>query len=168
MATPSRTIPLRRATAVVHLLAVAAWLGGLLALGAIAAPAVFSIVPMPASADAMTVVFRRFDHVAMACAAVVLASEATNVLARVSLSRVDHLRAGAGALAAALAVFEGARVSPRIAELHAGGAIRGLGDAGLELARLHDVAEACGKTEVVLLVVVLVAQVIALSTPRRS
>jgi hypothetical protein len=165
---PSRSLVLRRATAVAALVAVAVWLGGLLALGAIAAPVVFGTVAMPASADAMTVVFRRFDTVAMACAAIVLATEATQVLARVPRGRADHLRAGAGALAAALAVFEGVSVSPRIAALHAGGAIRGLGDAGQELARLHDVAEWCGKTEVVLLLAIVVTQVLALSSSARG
>ena len=48
------------------ILAVAVWLGGLAALGAVAAPVVFSRVPWPSSADAMTIVFRRFDAVAMA------------------------------------------------------------------------------------------------------
>jgi hypothetical protein len=159
---------LRRATAMVGLLAVAVWLGGLLALGAIAAPVVFSTIAMPASADAMTVVFRRFDSVAMACAAAVMAAEATRALARVRFAPVDHVRAGASVLAAALAVFEGVRVSPRIAALHASGAVRGLGDAGMELARLHDVAELCGKSEVALLVAVVVAQVIALSDRKRD
>jgi hypothetical protein len=152
--------------AVVSLLAVAVWLGGLLALGAIAAPVVFSIVPMPASADAMTLVFRRFDTVAMACAALVLAGEATRVLVRLRFSPVDHARAAASVLAAAVAVIEGTLVSPRIAALHAAGAIRGFGDAGMELARLHDVAELCGKVEVALLAAVIVTQVIALSARR--
>jgi uncharacterized membrane protein len=159
----TREIVLRRVTAAVSLLAVAVWLGGLLALGAIAAPAVFSIVPMPASADAMTVVFRRFDAVAMSCAAVLLASEATRVLVRVRFSPVDHARAAASVVAAAIAVFEGTIVSPRIAALHAAGAIRGADVAGRELARLHDIAELCGKAEVVLLAAVIVTQVIALS-----
>jgi hypothetical protein len=164
----SRSLALRRATAVAALVAVAVWLGGLLALGAIAAPVVFSTIAMPASADAMTVVFRRFDVVSMACAAILLATEATHVLARVPLARVDHVRAGASVLAAALAVLEGASVSPRIAALHAGGAIRGLGPAGTELARLHDVAEWCGKTEVALLVGIVVAQVLALTAAARE
>ncbi len=164
----SRDLVLRRATAVLSLLAVAVWLGGLLALGAIAAPVIFSLVPMPASADAMTVVFLRFDVVAMACAAIVLASEATRALARVPFGAVDRVRAGASALAAGLAVFEATVVSPRIAALHLGGAIRGLGDAGMQLARLHDVAELAGKSEVALLVVVLVAQAIALNAPHTS
>ncbi|HZU85380.1 MAG TPA: DUF4149 domain-containing protein, partial [Polyangiaceae bacterium] len=149
--------------ATVSLLAVALWLGGLVALGALAAPVVFSVVPLPTSADAMTIVFRRFDVVAMACAAVVLATEAARVLARLPFARADHARAVASAAAGALAVFGGTSVSPRIAALHAAGAVRGVGVSGTELARLHDVAEWCGKGEVILLVVVLALHVVTLA-----
>jgi hypothetical protein len=158
----------RRATAIVELLAVAVWLGGLLALGAIAAPVVFSIVAFPSNADAMTVVFRHFDRAAMACATLVLGAEATRALARVPFAVSDRVRAGAAALAAALAVIEATSVSPQIAALHAGGAMRGIGRAGMELARLHDVAEWCGKAQVVLLAAVVVLEVVALSAPRRG
>ena len=149
---------LRRALGVVAMLAVALWLGGLVALGALVAPVIFSQVSMPWSADAMTVVFQRFDLVAMSCAAVLLVTEAVRALARVPFGRVDHLRAGVSVLAAAAAVYEGASVSPRIAMLHAEGAIRGLGSAGMELAKLHSRAELLGKMEVALLVVVVVLQ----------
>ena len=149
---------LRRVLGVVAMLAVALWLGGLVTLGALVAPVIFSRVSMPWSADAMTVVFQRFDLVAMSCAAVLLATEAVRALARVRFGRVDHLRAGVSALAAAAAVYEGASVSPRIAMLHAEGAIRGLGSAGMELAKLHARAELLGKAEVALLVVVVVLQ----------
>jgi Domain of unknown function (DUF4149) len=159
----SRGHAVRRATAVVSMLAVAVWLGGLLALGAIAAPVVFSVVSFPSSADAMTIVFRRFDLVAMACAAVVMGAEATGAAAGAPFGVSDHLRAGIGSFAGAVAVLEATSVSPRIAALHRAGAIRGAGSAGLELARLHDLAEWCGKTEVVLLVAVIVLQVVALS-----
>jgi hypothetical protein len=154
----------RRAAAVVALLAVAVWLGGLIALGALVAPVVFTVVSMPWSADAMTLVFRRFDAVAMVCAAALLASEAILALTSpVRFARVDHLRAGVSLLAAIAVVYEGTAVSPRIATLHQAGAVRGLGDAGIELARLHTVAEACGKIEVVLLALVVVLQVVALT-----
>jgi hypothetical protein len=153
---------IRRVTSVVALLAIGVWLGGLVALGAIAAPVVFAIVPMPASADAMTVVFRRFDLVAMACAALLLGAEATRINGP-PLGTIDRVRIAVGALAAALAVFEATAVSPRIAALHAGAAVRGIGAAGGELARLHDIAEAAGKAQLVLLVIVLVFQVLAAS-----
>jgi hypothetical protein len=146
------------------LIAIAVWLGGLLALGALVAPVVFSMVPLPESADAMVVVFRRFDTVAMTCAALVLCAEAIRRMRRLRLPWVDVVRASLSVAAAGAAVFQGTRISPRIAELHASGAVRGLGDAGMELARLHDVAEACGKAQTVLLLVVVVLHVVSLTS----
>jgi len=150
-----RKAAVARVTGVAAILALAVWLGGLVALGAVAAPVVFGTVAMPAAADAMTTVFRRFDVVAMACATIVLLAEAARVLARVPYARADHARAGLSVVAAGLAVWEGARVSPRIAHLHFAGAVRGLGPAGMELDRLHDLAETIGKAEVVVLALVL-------------
>jgi uncharacterized membrane protein len=147
-------------------LAVALWLGGLVALGAVTAPIVFAVAPMPQSADAMTMVFRRFDMIAMTCAAVVLASEAARVIARVPFRRLDHARAAVSVLAAGVTTYEGMNVSPRIAELHVAGAVRGVGAAGLELSRLHDTAEVCGKTAVVLLAALVILQAAAASSGR--
>jgi len=152
-----------RVASTIALVAIAVWLGGLVALGALAAPVVFSVVSLPTAADAMTIVFRRFDTVAMTCAALVLASEAARGIGRARFARVDLARLAVSALATALAVLEGARVSPRIAELHATGVIRGLGAGGAELARLHEWAELCGKTEVAFLVVAIALHVAALS-----
>ncbi len=151
-----------RGVSVVALLAIALWLGGLVALGAIAAPVVFSIVSMPAAADAMTVVFRRFDLVAMTCAALTLVSEAIRALGG-RLGRVDIARVAVCAVAAGAAVVEGTQVSPRIAELHAGGVSRGLGAAGMELAHLHGLAELLGKGQVLLLGMAVALHVAALS-----
>jgi Domain of unknown function (DUF4149) len=151
----------RRWASVVALLAVAVWLGGLVVLGMIVAPTIFDNVSMPASANAMTLVFVRFDRIAMSAAAVLLATEAARVLARVPFTRVDHARAGAAVLAAVGAVLEGDSISPRIAALHAAGALRGRGADGLELDRLHHFAEALGTAEVVLLVVVILLQVVS-------
>jgi hypothetical protein len=155
-----------RISAAVSFLGLAVWLGGLVALGAIAAPVVFSIVPLPSSADAMTAVFRRFDMVAMSCAAVVLTAEAMHASARAPFAAVDHVRAALSAVAAALAVIEGKGVSPRIAALHGAGVVRGIGAGGLELAKLHDTAEWLGKGQVLLLVVVLILRVFALTRLR--
>src|SRR5271165_1109743 len=93
---------LDRAASSVALLALAVWLGGLVALGAITAPIVFAVAPYPQSADAMTLVFRRFDHVAMACAAFVLGAEAVKAARRRGprgMTGVDAVRAAASALA---------------------------------------------------------------------
>jgi len=140
-----------RVASVVALLAIAVWLGGLLALGALAAPVVFSVVPLPMAADAMTVVFRRFDLVAMTCAALILLSEALRAASERSFARVDIARGLVSAIAAALAVVQGAHVSPRIAGLHSAGVSRGLGASGMELSSLHHVAELLGQAQVLLL-----------------
>jgi hypothetical protein len=152
-----------RATASLGLLAIAVWLGGLVALGALAAPVVFSVAPWPASADAMSIVFRRFDHLAMACAVLVLVAEVAGSLMRPS--RIVRLRTLVATLAAGVAAVEGTAISPRIAQLHADGAIRGVGIPGRELARLHDWAEVCGKAQVALLVALVVLHVLVLTTP---
>jgi hypothetical protein len=148
---------------VVALLAISVWLGGLVALGALAAPVIFSMVPLGNAADAMTVVFRRFDSVAMACAVVVLLSEAARMAGRPRPSRRDVARGVISALAAIAAVLEATQVSPRIAELHSEGVSRGLGARGMDLANLHKLAELFGQAELVLLGAVIVLHVVTLS-----
>jgi hypothetical protein len=139
------------AIAVVQLLAVAVWAGGLLALGAIVAPIVFRVVPAPTSADAMTLVFGRFDVVAIVCAAVALVAEAAFAKRGGKVTRSDLARGLSLVAASGLAIAIGAWLSPGIADLHRAGAIRGIGDSGLALARLHHLAEAFAKTEILLL-----------------
>ncbi|HXX65683.1 MAG TPA: DUF4149 domain-containing protein [Polyangiaceae bacterium] len=160
-----------RISSAVALLAVAVWMGGLLALGALAAPVVFAVVPLPTSADAMTIVFRRFDAVAMVCAALVLVMEAARA-ANGARPRFDRARSVFSLLAAILAVFQGIFVSPRIAHLHAlgvrPGPVSSSGSAamGASLSRLHEVAVACAQTQVVLLAVVVALHVVTLSSAR--
>jgi len=137
------------------LLALAVWLGGFATIGAVVAPLVFGIVAAPASADAMTAVFRRFDSVTIVCAVIVLVIEGAQTSLRRAHLRRDLVRAGLGVAAAALAIVEAAVVSPHIARLHREGAIRGLGALGLELESAHRTAESLAKAELSLLVVVL-------------
>jgi hypothetical protein len=160
---PSRAL----VTAVVtfELLAFAFWAGGLTALGAIVAPTVFGVVPMPTSADAMTLVFRRFDRVAMACAAVALVAESA-LAARGGRARtIDVVRGAVVVLAASLAIGEAVWLSPAIEALHRGGAVRGLGPAGLALERTHKLAEAAGKGQLLLLLAAFVLAVRRVARP---
>lgn len=146
---PSRTTV--TTIAIVQLLAIAVWAGGLLALGAIVAPIVFRVVPAPTNADAMTLVFRRFDGVAIACATVALVAEAAFAHRGGRATRADLARGMCLVLATVLAIAIGAWLSPGIAALHHGGALRHVGPAGEELERLHRFAETFAKGEVALL-----------------
>src|SRR5580693_2721277 len=136
-----------RITSSLAILAAALWLGGMLVLGAIAAPVVFHVVPAPTSADAMTVVFRRFDLVAMSSAVVVLVAEALRGLGRQRMTRLDAGRLTAAVAAAGLAIVQGTWLSPAIEALHRAGAVRGSGDLGLELEAKHHWAELDGKAQ---------------------
>jgi hypothetical protein len=132
--------------AFVGVLAAGLWLGGLLVLGAIVAPVVFREVPAPASGDAMTIVFRRFDRIALGCAALLGVVEAIRARAG-GLSRIDIARVVFTVIAAGIALTMALKISPTIAELHAMGAIRGVGPLGQALDRAHDWATSLGKVE---------------------
>ena len=149
----------------VALAACALWGGGLVALGAIAAPVVFGMVAAPSSADAMTVVFRRFDKLAMACAAIIACTEFARARASPFVSRLDVGRGVAALLAAVLAIVDGVYLSPKIEALHRAGAIRGLNPLGRDLESAHSLAEASGKGQLVLLLAFLVLSVYT-ATPK--
>ena len=67
------------------------------------------------------------------------------------------------AAVAAVAEHSASAELARLHALHAGGAVRGIGRAGMELARLHDLAEWCGTAELALLVAIMTLQVVALA-----
>jgi uncharacterized membrane protein len=149
----------------IYLVALALWLGGLVVLGAIVAPTVFRIVPAPASADAMTVVFRRFDMIATGASATALVCEVLLARGR-RPNRLDLVRGAIILGAALLAIVEALWLSPAIDALHRAGAIRGLDAPGFELERLHHLAETAAKGELLLLLtglVLLVRRVVGMS-----
>lgn len=158
-----RALPLERIATGVAVVALGVWVGGMIALGACAAPLVFGMVPAPLSGDTMGAVFRRFDAIAIGCAMVALAAEALRIVARRDASTAaDRVRGGAVLVAGACAVTGGIAISPRIVALHAAGAIRGLGEDGVALERLHRIAESLGKIEVAVGVAALVLHVVTL------
>jgi uncharacterized membrane protein len=148
-----------RVTSTVALVATSVWLGGILVLGAIVAPIVFTMVPRPEAAEAMVIVFQRFDLVAVGCVAIVVATEALRALGgargsaqmagRATIGRLDVARMLMAVVGAALVLVEAMWITPSIASLHRHGAIRGLGADGLELDRMHGLAETSGKLQVV-------------------
>ena len=166
-----------RLTSTLALVATSIWLGGVLVLGAVVAPIVFTMVPRPEAVEAMTSVFQRFDLVAVGSVAVILATEAWRALAGRSvfsrtggpawIGRLDVARMLAAVVGAALVLTEAVWITPAIVSLHRHGAIRGLGVDGLELDRMHGLAETCGKVEVVF-ALALIALHVATLTPRTA
>lgn len=105
--------------------AIAAWIGGLLALGAIAAPAIFDVVAARGIADARIVsgaifgeTLRRFHLVAYGCgAALLLTLAARGVLG--PRPRRFALRFVVGSVMLAAAIYAGVVLQTRIATLQA-------------------------------------------------
>ena len=105
------------------LLGLAVWVGGLVALGAIAAPAIFDVVSLRQVADGRVLsgaifgeILRRFHLVAYGCAAVVIAG----LLVRAVLGPRPRRFAVRLAIAAAMlaaTLYSGLMVSPRIEQL---------------------------------------------------
>ena len=138
-----------RAATVVAVMALAVWMGGLVVLGACAAPIVFKMVPAPTSGEAMGAVFRRFDLFAIASAVIVLGCEAVRIWVRDgAATTAERLRGLLAVTAAGAAIYGGVELSPSIVALHVAGAVRGFGESGVKLERLHDLAEAVAKVEV--------------------
>lgn len=156
-----------RVAASVAVLAAGGWVGGMVALGACAAPFVFRLTPAPFSGYAMGAAFARFDRIALAAAALLLGAEvvrtwATLGRARSVAARVRRLLAITMAGAAAYLALT---LTPQIGALHRAGAQRGVGTDGATLDAIHARAELVGKAEVLLGVVVIGLHVFTL--PRR-
>jgi hypothetical protein len=139
-----------RAAATVAIVSAGLIVGGMVALGACAAPAVFDLTPAPFSGNAMGAAFARFDRVAIGASVVMLAAEVVRTfLARRQRQRISvRIRRLAGIFLAMAVAYIGLSLSPAINEMHLQGVRRGEGEAGAQLEATHERAELVGKLEI--------------------
>lgn len=160
---------IERAATITAVSALGLWMGGLVALGACAAPLVFELTPYPFSAQAMGAVFARFDGIAIACSLVVLGAEVARTVvalrSRESRGVWSRLRRYLAIALAAGAVYSGLRLTPEILRLHEEGARRGVGEDGAALEALHGQAELIAKIIVPLALVLIALHVATLRAP---
>jgi hypothetical protein len=157
-----------RAATTAAVLAGGFWIGGLIALGACAAPFVFRLTPAPFSGEAMGAAFRRFDSLAMAAAVVICGAEVvrTFLARRRRRSAAERIRLALAIALAGAAAYGGLALTPRILELHQAGARRGFGEDGALLEAIHARAELVGKVAVGLAAVVVGLHVFTLRARR--
>lgn len=141
------------------------WAGGMLSLGACAAPFVFKLTPAPLSGNAMGAAFARFDSIAIACAITGLGAEVVRTI--LALKRADRswwprFRRYAAIILAAAAVYQGVHLTPEINRLHDEGARRRVGAEGAQLESLHTQAESLGKLVVPLALALMVLHIATL------
>lgn len=141
-----------RIAATVAALSAGVFVGGMVALGACAAPFVFKLTPAPFSGDAMGAAFTRFGQIALGASVLILGGEvvrtwASGKRARTIAARIRRISA---ILLAVAAAYVGLALTPRINELHRQGVTRGNGPEGEVLERTHKRAEMVGRVEVAL------------------
>lgn len=153
-----------RVAVIVAVLAAGLVVGGMVALGACAAPMVFRLTPAPFSGNAMGAAFARFDRVAIGASCALLAAEVVRTyLARRQRPRItERLRRFAGIGLAGAVTFMGLVLSPEINDLHAKGARRGQGELGMQLEATHQRAELVGRLEAALGLLCIVLHVFTL------
>lgn len=155
-----------RVATTVAVMALGLWAGGLIALGACAAPFVFERTPYPWSGHAMGAAFQRFDRIAIGCAVIVLGAEVVRTIValrrRPARALWARLRRYGAIVLAAAAVYSGLRLTPEILRLHEAGERRLPGNA---LDVVHAQAELVGKGIVILAAFLIVLHVMTLRTP---
>ncbi|MBM4375512.1 MAG: DUF4149 domain-containing protein [Deltaproteobacteria bacterium] len=161
-----------RGATFVAVLGLGLWCGGLVALGACAAPMVFGLTPYPFSADAMSAAFARFDGIAIGCVVAALGAEATRTFLDLRSPRAPRDRRLArarrylGMLAAAGAIVSGTMLTPEIVRLHKSGVRRGVGPEGAHLAAVHKQAESLSKGLLVAAVATLALHIATIRSAR--
>ena len=157
-----------RVAATFAVLAAGVSVGGMVALGACAAPFVFSLTPAPHSGYAMGSAFARFDHIALGAAVVLLAAEVARTWAAGGRARLvpARVRRIAAFVMAACAAYIGLVLTPQINDLHRSGVKRGVGAAGVVLETIHHRAELVGKIETGLGVALIALHVFTLALRR--
>jgi uncharacterized membrane protein len=157
-----------RTAATLAVLAAGVWVGGMVALGACAAPFVFRLTPAPFSGDAMGSAFARFDQIALGAAVVLLGAEVARTWAAGGRGRTApaRVRRFTAIVMAACAAYGGLVLTPHINALHRAGAQRGQGPQGEELDRVHKTAETVGKAETGLGAILVALHVFTLAARR--
>jgi uncharacterized membrane protein len=106
--------------AVLELLAITIWVGGMAALSFLAAPAIFQTAPSRESAGrSFGLILRRFHWVAYGCGAAILLAGAMRWGGGYSLTAPEQARALLAAVMLGIALYSGVIVSGRLDRLRA-------------------------------------------------
>ena len=94
--------------------ALVAWVGGMVALGAFAARIAFRDLPRDLAAPTMSTIFRSFDGVVVACVVVVAVGTGLRLLARGMRGRADRIALVAGTALTVLGAIDVGYTHPTI------------------------------------------------------
>lgn len=157
-----------RIAASVAALSAGVFVGGMVAMGACAAPFVFKLTPAPFSGDAMGAAFMRFGQIALGASVLILGGEVVRTWASGKRGRsiAARIRRMLAIVLAVAAAYVGLTLTPRINELHRSGVRRGEGPQGEVLERTHKQAELVGKVQVALGIALVFLHVLTIPSRR--
>lgn len=144
-AAPGARPGLARAAEAVATLALFLWIGGLVSLGAFAAPEVFGQLGREPAGQLMGAIFRRFDALVLACVAIFGAAELARNAAGDWRRRFGRARAATAVIIASGGLVASAWLSPVINGMFERGVRRGVGVEGARMELIHQRAETAGK-----------------------
>jgi hypothetical protein len=130
-------------------LALALWIGGLVALGAFAAPTIFHALELEVAGTVMGTIFVRFHRMVLVLGVIFGVAEAVRVVLERERGVLRWARLVLGMSLVAVALVSSLWITPGIFELFAAGGRPGAGPEGETLDRLHRLSSALGKVAVV-------------------
>jgi putative copper export protein len=136
--------------------AITAWVGGVVALGAFSARIVFRDLPRDLAAPTMSAIFRSFDGVIVACVVVVALATGLRLIAVGVRGRADRIALVAGTALAGLGLIDIGYVHPQIERMFLAG--RSLEPA---FAALHKLSSRSANLEAICAILVLAAHAFA-------
>lgn len=161
---PQRYFSVNLANVLQHL-GLALMIGGMLALGAFVAPALFANVPRLYAGKTMTLIFMRYDNVLLAGIILVVAGEVIRAAAiGIAPRLISAVRLATVVLLTAMTAYSLFVIHPPIEQYQQQGVLRGVGEAGYRFDQLHKQSEALYKSQLLVAVVLLVLVAVA---PRR-
>lgn len=136
---------------VLEYLGLALTVGGILALGAFVAPALFRHFTVDEAGPVMTLIFRRYDTVLMISLVLILLGEGLRFLAEGLNTRITGwLRYGIVVLFTVITLVSLVAIHPRMEVLQKAGIQRGVGESGMAFDRLHRQSESLYKAQLLL------------------
>ncbi|MGE0201173.1 MAG: DUF4149 domain-containing protein [Candidatus Melainabacteria bacterium] len=138
----------------IQLAGLALMAGGMLAIGAFAAPVMFKGLSRPEAGDLLTLIFRRYDSVIVTSLGLVLIGELVRVfpgqLTWMSSGPVAWLRTALLVVLLAAGLYTTMVLNPQIERMHAAGIHPGGSPEGLQFSRVHKTSENLYKLEMAL------------------
>ena len=140
----------------IQMLGLALMIGGMLSIGAFAAPVIFKQVARPEAGDILTTIFRRYDKVLVIALIFVVLGEAFRVLSvQTAWTTLPLVREVVLVVTVLLLAYSLFGVNAKLEAMHKAGVGYGATAEGQEFLKVHKLSESLFKTEMMGAVIIM-------------